>query len=143
MIAVATQARPATPSEEVVPSDLTDRELFAAALGSDGVAEGGRRDRLFRALGGLHGLIGVESFEMAYDGFEAGEAAVLLAALAAAAGGIVVFHTRPSGDPSPSLEDLSFARRMAEAAGIFGMELLDHLVVGGVGRWTSLRDRLD
>jgi DNA repair protein RadC len=32
---------------------------------------------------------------------------------------------------------------MAEAAGIFGMELLDHLVVGGVGRWTSLRDRLD
>ena len=68
---------------------------------------------------------------------------MLLAALAAAACGIVVFHTRPGGDPSPSLEDLSFARRIAEAAGIFGMELPDHLVVGGVGRWTSLRDRLD
>ena len=57
------------------------------------------------------------------------------------AAGCILFHTHPSGDPSPSAEDLAFTRRMAEAGEVIGIRLVDHLVLGGVGRWVSLRER--
>lgn len=52
---------------------------------------------------------------------------------------IYLFHTHPSGDPSPSAEDLLFTRRMDEAAGIVGVRLSDHVVLGNEGRWVSLK----
>jgi len=57
------------------------------------------------------------------------------------AAGCILFHTHPSGDPSPSAEDLAFTRRMAEAGEVIGIRLVDHLVLGGVGRWVSMRER--
>jgi len=57
------------------------------------------------------------------------------------AAGFILFHTHPSGDPSPSAEDLAFTRRVAEAGDIVGVRLIDHLVIGGGGRWVSLRRR--
>ena len=57
------------------------------------------------------------------------------------AAGVLLFHTHPSGDPSPSAEDLLFTRRMAQAGDLMGMRLVDHLVVGGTGRWVSLKQR--
>ncbi|MCG8460738.1 MAG: DNA repair protein RadC [Holophagales bacterium] len=67
--------------------------------------------------------------------------AVLREALLYGASGLILFHTHPSGDPAPSGEDLDFTRRLAEACGVVGMELIDHLVVGGFGRWVSLKQR--
>ena len=55
------------------------------------------------------------------------------------AGGVVLFHTHPSGDPTPSYEDLQFTRRMVEAAAVVGVKLLDHLVLGATGQWVSLK----
>ncbi|MCZ6507475.1 MAG: DNA repair protein RadC [Acidobacteria bacterium] len=57
------------------------------------------------------------------------------------AAGFILFHTHPSGDPTPSAEDLSFTRRVAEAGDIVGVRLIDHLIIGGAGRWVSLRKR--
>ncbi len=54
---------------------------------------------------------------------------------------VALFHTHPSGDPTPSSEDVLFTRRMAEAAEVVGVELVDHLVLGATGRWVSLRNR--
>jgi DNA repair protein RadC len=54
---------------------------------------------------------------------------------------LVLFHTHPSLDPTPSLEDLAFTRRMAEAGDAVGIRLLDHLILGGTRRWVSLKDR--
>ncbi|HEX4497006.1 MAG TPA: DNA repair protein RadC [Thermoanaerobaculia bacterium] len=54
---------------------------------------------------------------------------------------IYLFHTHPSGDPSPSAEDLLFTRRMAEAAEIVGVRLADHIVLGHRGRWASLKEK--
>ena len=65
---------------------------------------------------------------------------VLRDALRFGAASVILFHTHPSGDPSPSFEDLAFTRRMARAGEVVGVELLDHLVVAGVGRWVSLRE---
>ena len=54
------------------------------------------------------------------------------------AAAIVVAHNHPSGDPSPSGEDLRITAELAEAGRLLDIELLDHLVIGR-GRWTSLR----
>jgi DNA repair protein RadC len=66
---------------------------------------------------------------------------VLQEGLLLGAAGCVVFHNHPSGDPTPSGEDLAFTRRLAEAGEIVGVRLVDHLVLGGPGRWVSLRER--
>ena len=55
--------------------------------------------------------------------------------------GLVLFHTHPSRDPSPSLEDLAFTRRLAEAGDAVGIKLIDHLILGGTQRWVSLHER--
>ncbi len=67
--------------------------------------------------------------------------AVLKEAILRDASALLLFHTHPSGDPSPSGEDYLFTRRMAEAAETVGLRLVDHLILGGFGRWVSLRER--
>lgn len=45
---------------------------------------------------------------------------------------VIVAHNHPSGDPAPSAADIRVTRQLREAAGIIGIELLDHLIVGEV-----------
>lgn len=67
--------------------------------------------------------------------------AILKQGLLIGAAGLLLFHTHPSGDPAPSVEDLAFTRRLAEAGEIVGVTLVDHLILGGARRWVSLRER--
>jgi DNA repair protein RadC len=66
---------------------------------------------------------------------------ILCAALSVGAAGLALFHTHPSGDPSPSPEDIRFTRRLEEAGAIVGVNLVDHLILGSTSRWVSLRNR--
>lgn len=66
---------------------------------------------------------------------------ILRECLQRGASSVYLFHTHPSGDPSPSSEDILFTRRMAEAAEIVGLRLVDHVVLGSQGRWVSLKER--
>ena len=52
--------------------------------------------------------------------------------------GIVLAHNHPSGDPSPSADDIRTARDAAQAGRLLGIDVVDHLVFGA-GRWVSLR----
>ena len=54
---------------------------------------------------------------------------------------VVLFHTHPLGDPSPSLNDLAFTRRLDQAGEVVGIRLVDHIIVGADGCWVSLRRR--
>jgi DNA repair protein RadC len=45
------------------------------------------------------------------------------------AAGVVLFHNHPSGDPTPSPEDVLITRRMVDAGTIMGIDVLDHVVV--------------
>ena len=67
--------------------------------------------------------------------------AILKEAILAGASVIVLFHTHPSGDLQPSGEDILFTSRMVEAAATVGIRLQDHLILGELGRWVSLRQR--
>jgi DNA repair protein RadC len=66
---------------------------------------------------------------------------ILSAALLANAAGIILFHNHPSGDPTPSAEDILFTRRMSDACEILGVKLLDHIIVGEWPRFVSLQER--
>ena len=65
--------------------------------------------------------------------------AILKTSLELSASGVVLFHTHPSGDPSPSVEDLAFTDRMVKAGRLLGIECIDHLILAAGGRWVSLR----
>ncbi|MGL4361962.1 MAG: RadC family protein [Cellulosilyticaceae bacterium] len=44
--------------------------------------------------------------------------------------GIIAIHNHPSGDPTPSKEDILITKRLSEAGEILGIKLLDHIVIG-------------
>lgn len=66
---------------------------------------------------------------------------ILQEALLRGAYGFVIFHTHPSGDPTPSMEDIAFTDRMRDAAATVGIRFADHLILGAGGRWISLQRR--
>ena len=47
-----------------------------------------------------------------------------------AAASLILSHSHPSGDPTPSKEDLDITRRLIEAAKILGIRIVDHVIVG-------------
>jgi DNA repair protein RadC len=53
-------------------------------------------------------------------------------AVIASAYAVIVVHNHPSGDPSPSQADHSLTRRLAEAAELMQIKLLDHLIIGAL-----------
>ena len=67
---------------------------------------------------------------------------VFAPALRELAAAVIVAHNHPSGDPEPSAEDIEVTKRLSEAGKILGIPLLDHVIVGEGGAFTSLRERL-
>ncbi len=59
-------------------------------------------------------------------------------AIAASAAAVIIAHNHPSGDPEPSEHDLRLTTRLVDAGALLGIEVLDHLIIGG-GRRRSLR----
>lgn len=61
-------------------------------------------------------------------------------ALQSSSASVICLHNHPSGDPSPSQEDISVTKRLQQAGAILGIELLDHIIVGD-GCFISLKER--
>lgn len=53
---------------------------------------------------------------------------------------LLVAHNHPSGDPTPSADDARLTQRLAHAADVIDIPLLDHLIVGADGRYYSFRE---
>jgi DNA repair protein RadC len=54
-------------------------------------------------------------------------------AVSASAASVIFVHNHPSGDPAPSEDDIKLTKRLAEAGEIMGIEVLDHVIIGGDG----------
>lgn len=91
---------------------LDHEELWVLALDGRHGLRAARR----AASGGIHGLhVSVRD--------------VLRIALREAASAFVLVHNHPSGDPTPSDEDVSFTHSVADAAALVGTPMLDHVVI--------------
>ncbi|MDP3185032.1 MAG: DNA repair protein RadC [Anaerolineales bacterium] len=53
---------------------------------------------------------------------------------------IIVVHNHPSGDPTPSPDDVAVTRAILQAGKLLDIDVLDHMVIGQ-GRWVSLKER--
>ena len=97
-------------------AELDHEELWVLALDGRNRLRSSRR----AAMGGLSGVhVAVRD--------------VLRAALREGASAIVLVHNHPSGDPTPSEDDVRFTRVVAEGARAIGVPLLDHLVIAEEG----------
>jgi len=56
------------------------------------------------------------------------------------AAAIILIHQHPTGDPTPSSEDIAITRRLKEAGEIMGIKILDHIIVGD-GEYLSFVER--
>lgn len=54
---------------------------------------------------------------------------------------IIISHNHPSGDCTPSSEDISVTTRIKESGKILGIELLDHIIIGDMGRYISIKEK--
>lgn len=57
------------------------------------------------------------------------------------AASILIFHNHPSGDPTPSNEDISITNRLKECGELLGIELTDHIIIGSSSSYVSLKDK--
>jgi DNA repair protein RadC len=93
---------------------LTDREHFVCLFVSG-----------TNAITGAHiAAIGAQHMIGAID-----PRAIFRAALAACASAMIVGHNHPSGDPTPSADDIHATRSLSRIGAIIGIQLLDHIIV--------------
>lgn len=62
-------------------------------------------------------------------------------AVRAGAAALILVHNHPSSDPTPSPEDVALTAEAARVGALLGVDVLDHLIIGGQGRHVSLRER--
>lgn len=65
---------------------------------------------------------------------------VFIEAVKAGCSSVLFVHNHPSGDPSPSLEDIKATERLDEAGRILGIRVLDHIIIGD-GNYISFKEK--
>ncbi|MCA9604445.1 MAG: DNA repair protein RadC [Myxococcales bacterium] len=83
----------------------------------------------------------VREIEIARGGLSAcavAPADVFRALIREAAASVIVVHNHPSGEPTPSAEDVALTERLARAGELLGIRLLDHVVIGREGYFSFL-----
>jgi len=82
----------------------------------------------------------VEVYQGSVNSAQVRIAEVFKPAVARMAPSIIIVHSHPSGDPTPSPEDVAVTRAIVQAGKLLDIEVLDHVVIG-LGRWVSLKER--
>ena len=65
---------------------------------------------------------------------------VFSTALVKSANAIILVHNHPSGDPTPSSDDIEITKKMIDAGKLMDIEILDHIIIGE-GEYVSLKER--
>jgi DNA repair protein RadC len=86
-----------------------------------------------------HCVIGEETVSMgSLDASIVHPREIFKSAVKRSASAILCAHNHPSGDPTPSPEDIAVTRRLCQAGKLLGIDVLDHIVVGD-GKFVSLQ----
>jgi len=102
---------------------LLDREVFAVVI----------LDTKHRMVGYHEVSVGTVNASMVHP------REVFKAIILANASAFVIMHNHPSGDPTPSKEDIEITRRLRELGDLLGVRVLDHIVFGD-GKYVSFVD---
>lgn len=65
---------------------------------------------------------------------------VFTSAIRRSSASIILVHNHPSGDPTPSNEDIELTKRLTECGNLLGIKVLDHVILG-YNKYTSLQER--
>jgi DNA repair protein RadC len=57
------------------------------------------------------------------------------------AAALILAHNHPSGDPTPSPEDVAVTTEVVKAGKLLDIDVLDHIVIGSANRFVSLKER--
>jgi DNA repair protein RadC len=115
--------RPLRLAEECIADGATSARVLHAFIGLTD------RDHVV-AIGGQHRISDVDV------------RVILRAALAACSSALILGHCHPSGDPTPSPEDLTTTAKIMRACDVLGIPVLDHVIVTrDPGRYHSMVDR--
>lgn len=99
-----------------------------------------REHFLVLALDGKNRLLGVETISVGtLTASLVHPREVMKGLLLANAAAFIVAHNHPSGDPTPSAEDVAITQRLREVGELLGIRLLDHVIIGD-GRYRSFSD---
>lgn len=89
-----------------------------------------------------HGVIGVNTVSV--GGLASAPVhprEVFKPAVIASAAAVILGHNHPSGDPTPSRDDIVITEQLRAAGKLLGIEVLDHIIIGnGTNRYISLRE---
>ena len=77
---------------------------------------------------------------MPRPGLDADGREVYRPAIVHSADSILAVHNHPSGDPTPSMDDVEITERLVRAGELLGIRLLDHVIVGD-GYYVSMHER--
>lgn len=88
-----------------------------------------------------NGVLGMEDlYQGSMNSSQIRIAEVFKGAIRKNAAGIIIAHNHPSGDPTPSPDDVAITRAIVQAGKLLEIEVLDHLIIG-MGRYVSLKER--
>lgn len=87
-----------------------------------------------------HVLDSVDVYKGSVNSSQVRVGEVFKAAVRRGATAVIVAHNHPSGDPTPSPDDVVITRAFAQAGKLLDVEVLDHLVIGQ-GKWVSMKER--
>lgn len=59
------------------------------------------------------------------------------------AASVILIHNHPSGDPTPSAEDIFVTKRLSEIGELFGIPIIDHIIIGENSSYYSLKSNND
>ncbi len=111
------------------PTKLSDRQAVEA-WARPRLATLDHEELWVLALDGRHGLRAARRVASGgIHGLHVAPRDALRIALREAASALVLVHNHPSGDPTPSDEDVTFTRAVAEGASVVGVPLLDHVII--------------
>jgi len=88
-----------------------------------------------------HVLDIVEVYQGSVNSSQVRIAEIFKPAIQRMAPAIIVVHSHPSGDPTPSPDDVAVTRAIVQAGKLLDVSCLDHLVIGQAGKWVSLKER--
>jgi DNA repair protein RadC len=93
-------------------------------------------------LSGRNAVLGAKRiYQGSINCMQVRPAEVFREAIALNAVAVVVAHTHPSGDPTPSPEDVEVTKQLVQAGRALGVEVLDHLILGRQQLFVSLKER--